>query len=437
MMKLCLIYMVSSAIFQSASARRSMAKERSANHQESAARGSQAQRPYYRGLRHGEHGDETMYSLGTQRGGAGGPFIAASGSPDRFPSTTGTEIITGYTVWGDTTAEYRLQGAGVEVVSGATLVIQGTKGKPVQVVFQNILPIWVVTWGQRIHVQPGGTLKIEYVDFVSEGNNGQRGGGIQVDDNGEVDLSIRGLHCSGLEVCANIGTMYQAQNVTIYDSVFRNSGQALVGSPGTRYPPSNYQYAPFKYTLVGSTIKNCIVGVSGRDWIFRDVTFVGNGVASKALASDYLRADFVNNDVAVTKRNGDAMGRIVDSLFYYNRIGIDRGCECDLVNVTFQANDIAMNCSKGEWYYGDNQFVLSKGIGEMNGVNFLDSEIALQWSSSEDVSLTDRAIYWGSTETESIDSEIVDGSDGYGAGGSVVYGATVASPYIHSSYLAR
>lgn len=362
-----------------------------------------------------------MYSIGNERGGSGGVYHLTNDggvvpNRDRLRDII---LLQGYNVWDMTEMPYALRlGAGVIIDAGGTLVIRGTKESPVRVLFRQM---------QEIFVRSRGALKIEYATFVAADQSTKQGMGIKADQYGDVDISINGLHCKGLIACLSIGTMYNAANITIENSNFEDcDAYAVSGSPG------NYQKVlsrKYWYTLKNSRVSNSGIGVWGSRWIIEDTSFVGNDAAAYTWDSYYYRVRFDGNGVGIAKkRTTSRMGEVTDSLFTGNDIGIDRGCELSLTNVTFSSNGVGMNCSQGEWFKGMSQWVETKGVGEMNRVNFLNSTLAIQWSSAEDVSLKDRSIYWGSTDPTVIETFVLDGSDGYGNGGLVLYDNSVDAP---------
>ena len=388
---------------------------------------------------------QDMISLGAgQRGGAGGGYLVEA-VPQRFPprftdppvptstptyspSVTPpqqdpTQIISDATIWDDTSTEYVLQSYGIEVVEGGSLTLRGTSDRPLRVVFQNPHPDLTTRdglWGQSIYVNPGGALYIEHVEFVSETSHGLEGMGIQMAISGDWNLTIDHLHCNGLNTCVDIGA--NSRNVTIRNSVFENSIYALKGSPQNVRDCWDCVY---RYKLVNSTIRNCDTGVVGSYWIFEDVTFFGNSIASEVSTGDYLRTDFINNDVAIFKNRsfGVITGSIVDSVFANNRVAVQRACDTNFTKVTFQENAIAMNCSKLVEPYGIEHD--SPGIGKMDQVNFKNFVVALQWDSIDDIDLTAQSIYWGSADMTQIGYYIRDGTLDYGAGGVVLYDNSV------------
>lgn len=367
-----------------------------------------------------------MYSIGNERGGTGGVYHVNDGGvvPNRDRSLNPI-LVQGYTVWDNTRMAHTLNlGAGVIVDAGGTLVIEGSKEDPVRVVFRE---------DQEIFVRSKGSLKIEHAMFVATGQFSRQGMGVKADQYGNVNISINGLRCKGLRACLSLGTMYNAANITIDNSSFEDCEYyAISGSPG------NYQNVLNRdhwYTLKNSRVSNCGIGIMGSRWIIDDTSFVYNGAAAYTWDSDYYRVRFDGNGVGIAKRRTTSrMGEVLDSFFVGNDIGIDRGCELSLTDVTFSGNGIGMNCSQGEWFKGMNQWVETKGIGEMNRVNFLNSSVAIQWSSAEDASLEDSDIYWNSTDPNIIETVILDGADGYGDGGLVLYGSSVDAAYPHSGF---
>jgi hypothetical protein len=361
--------------------------------------------------------------------------------PRPQPTTTRPPFteITDYTVWDDTETDYHLEGYGLIIRSGATLVIKGTDTKPVRVIFSAILDASLYNFqqiegGQSIRVPPQGSIHLENVEFVMEGSGYSnsvyfRTTGIMVGSLAGVNISVKRLKCDGLPTCLFLGTEMNSRNITIEDSEFVNCGVAISGTSGNGlHQPGN-----FKYILKNSIVKDCSVGLlAASDWIVQDTAFHGNAIATTADASFYSRVDFIGNEVAITKSMRSSLtGSVSDALFADNDLAIEDACDMILTDVTFQSNRIALNCSEGEPIFSSNEVQWTNGFGEnpMNRVNFLNNEVTIHWRSDSDVSLVDCSIYWGTTDEDEVAATIND--DG---GGIVQFDASVDAPFIHTMF---